>query len=627
MLLPLTVSAESQAVPTPGYHGRYLWVDLTSATAELRSISARDLRRFLGGSGLATYLLLYHGGANCGPTDAESPLVFSYSPLVGSPLTTSAKFAVVSRSPLTGMINDSLVSSAFALAGKRVGVDAMVITGRCETAHYLLVDGLRCEVRSAAMLRGRSCRDTEQALRKELGNEFQLAVIGPAGENGVRYATISHDGRHAGRGGNGAVMGSKNLKAIAVRGDQRVAWAHPLELQLAAKELSRRSFGSSTSKYRELGTAANLSVLNRLKALPTRNFQQGEFAEAEQMDPVQLAQDYHHTRSSCAACTIGCEHMYQPTSSTQGISGQPVRVEYENLFALGPLCGIHDVDAVLRASQLCDDMGIDTISTGGTVAFAMECVERGWLTTAPWLRFGDSHALLRAIELIGRREGVGVELGLGSRAFSVLLGPQAESIAPHVKGLELPGYEPRAAQAMAVGFAVGTRGADHNRSGAYQVDFSEAVDRYHLRTEDVHHLLETEDQAALFDSVIFCKFLRGVFADLFQDVAEYLRLVTGWEVTSEELRCTARRIVTLKKMFNVRAGWVPSDDTLPERMLQQSPIGNPQARITSVQLQDLVRAYNLARGWTAEGWVPSDTLRPLDLLDLVGDPSTVPQSS
>jgi len=406
--------------------------------------------------------------------------VFAFSPLVGSPLTTSAKFAVVSKSPLTDRINDSLASSGFAIAGKRCGCDAIVIVGRAPRLSVLIIDDGRVRLEPAEDLRGATCPVTESTLKSRLGADYQIASIGPAGEQAVRYATISHDGRHAGRGGSGAVLGSKNVKAIAVRGTQRCEWAHPRELTEYSRDLSKRSFGPATAKYRELGTATNLLTFNRLGALPTRNFQSGTFEGAANISPEQIRTTHTRTRASCAACTIGCEHIY----AIGGESG--VRLEYESLFALGSLCGVSDPDAVLRASRLCDELGLDTISAGGTIAFAMECVERGWLDE-PWLTFGSGEAMLRAIELVGRREGLGNLLAEGSRRAAGIIGHHSIAIAPQVKGLEIPGYEPRALQTMALGFAVGSRGADHNRSGAYEVDFSEKVDRRHVTLAAVRH--------------------------------------------------------------------------------------------------------------------------------------------
>ena len=582
-----------------GYHSRYLRIDVSRGSAEYLPLKDPVLRQFLGGSGLGVWLLLQEGTAQVDPLAPEAPIVFAFSPLVGSPLTTSAKFAVVSKSPLTGRINDSLASSGFAIAGKRCGCDAIVIVGQAPEMSLLIIDekngkepaSQRPNVRlePAWDYQGATCRETEAGVRSRLGADYRIASIGPAGEHLVRYATISHDGRHAGRGGSGAVLGAKNIKAIALRGARSTEWAQPRELTQISKALSKRSFGPATAKYRELGTASNLLTFNRLGALPTRNFQSGAFEEAGNLSPEQLSATRSKTRESCVACTIGCEHIY-------GNSKGGVRVEYESLFALGSLCGVGDADTVLRASQRCDELGIDTISTGGTIAFAMECVERGWLDE-PWLAFGDGHALLRAIDLTGSRQGIGNLLAEGSRRAADVIGHDSIAIAPQVKGLEIPGYEPRALQTMALGFAVGARGADHNRSGAYEVDFSDRVDRRHVTRDAVHHAIETEDKAALMDSLILCKFLRGVFQDFYVEAAEMLRSVTGWDVTDSELRDTARRIVFAKRQFNLLAGWAPEEDTLPERFLNTVLPNDPSASLSRERLAELVGEYYRQRGW------------------------------
>jgi aldehyde:ferredoxin oxidoreductase len=572
-----------------GYHGSYLRIDVSTGSSEYVPLSDSVLRQFLGGSGLGVKLLLDEGAAVMDPLAPEAPLVFAFSPLVGSPLTTSAKFAVVSKSPLTGRINDSLASSGFAIAGKRCGCDAIMIVGRAAELSVLVIDETGVRIETAREYRGATCQDTEAGIKARLGANYRVASIGPAGENLVRYATISHDGRHAGRGGSGAVLGAKNIKAIALRGTHRAEWADPGELTTISKSLSKRSFGPATAKYRELGTATNLLTFNRFGALPTRNFQSGTFDEAANLSPEQLSTTRSKTRESCVSCTIGCEHIY-----SLGSGG--VRVEYESLFALGSLCGVSDSEAVLRASKRCDEIGIDTISAGGTIAFAMECVERGWLDE-PWLTFGSGDALLRAIDLIGSRQGIGDLLAEGSRRVAHAIGHDSIAFAPQVKGLEIPGYEPRALQTMALGFAVGARGADHNRSGAYEVDFSDKVDRRHLTLDAVRHAIDTEDKAALMDSMILCKFLRGVFDDFHAETAEMLRSVTGWDVTADELRETAKRIVSAKRQFNLLAGWTPAEDTLPDRFLNTPLPNDPEASLSRELLDSLVSEYHRQRGW------------------------------
>ena len=306
-----------------GYHGCYLRIDasrgpstyrakpsasldsLRTGSVERVPLDDAVLRQFIGGSGLGVRLLLDEGAAELDALDPRAPLIFAFSPLVGSPLTTSAKFAVVSKSPLTDRINDSLASSGFAVAGKSCGCDAIVLVGRASELSVLIIDDGEVRVESAADCAGMTCQETDAHLRSRLGANFRIATIGPAGENGVRYATISHDGRHAGRGGSGAVMGAKNIKAIAVRGTQRAEWAHPKDVIAISKDLSKRSFGPATEKYRELGTATNLLTFNRFGALPTRNFQRGTFDDVENISAEQLGATRAKTRESCVTCTIG----------------------------------------------------------------------------------------------------------------------------------------------------------------------------------------------------------------------------------------------------------------------------------------------------------------------------------
>jgi aldehyde:ferredoxin oxidoreductase len=581
----------------PGYHGCYLRIDLSTGESSSVDLDESRLRQTLGGSGLGVDILLEKDAATADPLSEAAAIAFVFSSLVGSPLTTSAKFAVVSKSPLTERINDSLASSGFALAGKKTGHDAILLTGRARQPSVVLVNDDSVTVLPAGALWGVENSDAQRRLRERFGNDYQFATIGPAGERLVRYATISHDGRHAGRGGSGAVLGAKNVKAIGVSGSRRVDWAYPNELTAYAKQLSEKSFGPATAKYRELGTATNLLAFNRLNVLPTRNFQQGSFAGAEAISPEQLSVTRERSRASCAACTIGCEHLYGMRNG----DGK-VRLEYENLFALGPLCGIDDPEVVLQACKRCDELGLDTISAGGTIAFAMECAERGYIDE-PWLRFGDGAALQRGLEMVASGDGIGSLLSQGSRRMAQVVGQNSIAFAPQVKGLEIPGYDPRGLQTMALGFAVGTRGADHNRSGAYEVDFSDAVDRRAVGPESVSLAIETENKAALMDSLILCKFLRGVFGDFYVEAAEMLRLITGWDVSPMELRETAGRLVDAKKRFNILAGWTPAEDTLPERILKQPLPEDPRAELSAERLSTLVSAYNQARGWTADGYI------------------------
>jgi aldehyde:ferredoxin oxidoreductase len=579
-----------------GYFGRALVVDAGTATAATLPLSDEVLRSYLGGAGLGCWLLHRLGPPGVHPLAPEAPLAFVFSPLVGTPLTTSAKFAVVAKSPLTGMLNDALSSSHFAISGKLTGHDAIVVRGACAAPSALLVDGDGVRLEDAADLSGLAAAEAERRLRDRLGRGWRIAAIGPAGERGVSYATISHDGRHAGRGGLGAVMGAKRLKAVAVRAAAKVAPADPPAVLAAARDLRARSFGPATAKYRELGTLANLLAFNAISTLPTRNFQAATFAEAPQLAAEELAEMRTVTRSSCASCTIGCEHIYRSRG------GKQARVEYENVFALGPMCGVSDPDAVLAASGRCDELGLDTISAGGTIAWAMECAERG-LIDAPWLRFGDPDAVLRALDEIGAREGLGDLLAEGTRRAAQRVGGGSDAFALHVKGLELPGYEPRTMQAMALGLAVNSRGADHNRSGAYEADLSGDHDRLAGGQGHVAAAVETEDRAAVMDSLILCKFLRGVFTEPFGEWAALLSAVTGWDTTGAELRLTARRIVLAKRVYNLREGWRPEDDWLPQRLLSEplEVASGRVAELTPDRLRSMIEGYYAARGLDAAG--------------------------
>jgi aldehyde:ferredoxin oxidoreductase len=526
---------------------------------------------------------------------------------VGTPLTTSAKFAVLAKSPLTGMITDALASSQFAISGKLTGHDAIVVRGRADALSVLMIDAFGVRLEAAPELAGMAAAEAESAVRERFGRGWRTAAVGPAAERGVRYATISHDGRHAGRGGLGAVLGAKNIKAVMVKAGTRVDVADQRAVLAAAKDLRERSFGPATAKYRELGTLANLLAFNAVSTLPTRNFTAATFAEAPRLAAEELHEMRGVARNSCASCSIGCEHIY----SRKGGGSQ--RMEYENVFALGPLCGVSDPDDVFAASARCDELGIDTISAGGTIAWAMECVERG-LIDAPWLRFGDGPALLRALDLIGSRsEGLGALLAMGSRAAAAVVGQGSIDFAPQVKGLELPGYEPRSLQSMALGLAVNARGADHNRSGAYEADHSGDLDRLAGGSAHVAAAIGTEDRAAVMDSMILCKFLRGVFTEPFDEWAALLRPVTGWDVTADELRTVARRIVLAKRVFNLREGATTDDDTLPRRMLDTPlELGSGRtATLTEERLRSMVEGYYTGRGLDVDGRPD-----PADLADL-----------
>src|SRR5215475_1097708 len=538
-----------------GFHGRLLQIDLTSGHSSSSELEESRLRAFLGGLGLGTSLLSYSAPTGVEPFSPDNIWILTSAPLIGSGLTTTAKFGVATKSPLTGFIGDSLSSSHFALELKRTGFDGIVITGRAPSLVYIFINNQTVEIREAEHLRGKSPRETEAAIKAELNSPaIRVAAIGAAGENRVRFATISNEGRHAGRGGVGAVMGSKNLKAVALCGDRDARVFDPDGVNAIASSLRQRSLSSLTDKYRNIGTVANLAVFNRLGVLPAHNFQQSTFTDSDALSGETLSETSFARRHGCASCSIRCERLFK------SLNGEEQRLEYETLFALGPLCSIKDPDTVLEAAHLCDLYGVDTISTGGTLDWAM-----------------------------------------------------------HVKGLELPGYEPRGLKTMALGLAVSPRGACHNRSGAYEADFSGAVDRLRADPNRGTLVAASEDFAAVLDSMIICKFLRKCFTDFYSEGAELLSKVTGWDFSADELRRVGERIQVSKRLFNEREGWRTEDDWLPPRLLVDAlPTGVGRGTsLTPAELNEMIQSYYQARGWDNRGFVSAENLRELSL-SLIG---------
>ena len=608
-----------------GYHGRALIVNLTDRKTRWEPLDEDVLRSFIGGIGLGTYLLYTHCPPGVEPLDPANPLIFVCSPLVGSRLTTSSKFAVVTKSPLTGFIGDSLSSSFMATELKKTGCDALIITGRSDSPTLLSINDGNADFLDAGDLLGLTTSETERAVKERLGSRTRVACIGPAGERLVRFASVSNDGgRQAGRTGPGAVMGSKNLKAIAVRGTESAPVFEPEALDVIGKDLTRRSLGPATEKYRTLGTVANVSVFNRLGTLPTRNFQQSTFDGADQVSGETFHQSHHVKNAHCANCTIGCEQILATTDDQPQVKG---RMEYESAFALGPLVGVDDPNAVIRASLYCDEVGIDTISAGATIAWAMECFQKGIITPRDTdgidLRFGNQEALMSSLRLIAERRGLGDMLAEGSRRTSRTVGQGSADWAMQVKGLEMPGYEPRSLKTMALGLAVSTRGACHNRSSAYETDFSSRVDRLKADEQRGRITMEGEDFSAVLDSLIWCKFLRKAFDDLYTESAVIYEHVTGWPMTADDLKKAGERINNLKKLFNIREGWTRGDDNLPPRALQEKlPTGVAEGTgLTEEELDLMIDSYYRARGWDEDGNIPDDKLRELGLPDLIRQPT------
>jgi len=597
-----------------GYNNKVLIIDVSSKSWKWEDLEENVVRDFIGGSGLGAYLLYKHCPTGADPLSHANPLIFCASPLVGSRLTTTSKFAVVSKSPQTGFIGDSLSSSSIALSIKGVGADAVVITGASREWVSLVVDKTGVRFNEASNLLGTTTSVTERSLTDTLGRGYDTACIGPAGENLVRFASISNDGgRQAGRTGNGAVMGSKKVKAISFKGHTKVPSFNEKALSKIRIDLNHKSLGEATEKYRTLGTMANLSVFERLKILPTGNFRNQSNKDFQNISGEAIHTEEKVSTSHCANCTIGCEKLVTIPNS----GSKKVRLEYQSLFAMGPLVGISDRETILKSSKFCDEAGMDTISAGSTCAWFMECMQKG-LVPESWLKLlpkydSEEDLLSKLLTSIAERSGIGDILAEGSARVSEEIGLGSDEFAMHVKGLEMPGYEPRSLHTMALALAVSTRGACHNRSSAYEYDFSSDSDQYEQSSRG-RMVVEGEDYGAVMDSLIWCKFVRRVFEDFYDESSEILNNITGWDIDPNQLAQCGERINNLKKQFNIREGWNRSHDNLPKRIFSDPLInGEKVSSISESELDNMIEYYYDARGWTSDGIIPSEKLVSLGI--------------
>lgn len=607
------------------YTGAILHIDLTERKSWVTHVDESYLKTYVGGVALATRLLYETAKPGADPLGPENALCFAASAFGGTIVPVGTKHGVASKSPLTGFIGDSLASSYFSLALKRAGYDGIAITGQAQGLTYLFIDDDTVEFRDATHLRGLECFATEEAIRRELGDEnVRVASIGPGGENRVRYACIGNDrGRQAGRTGNGATMGAKNLKAIALRGTHAIRVADLEGLKARSLPLIKAAQGAATEKYRILGTPSNVLVMNRIGVLPTRNFQQTTFEYAEEVSGEVMHQQFTQKAVGCSGCVIACEQIAAVHNGPY--AGACVSVDYESLYALGPNLGISYFPAIIRLAELCDRNGLDTMSTGVSIGWAMEAYERGILNASECdgldLHFGNHEAAVALVPKIARREGLGNLLAEGVKRASAQLGRGSDQFAMHIKGLEMPGYDPRSLKTFAMSLAVGTRGGCHNRSLAYEADVKGEVNRFTAEKGRGKIASEKEDLAAVYDDLVLCKFLRGCFKDFFAEASELYTLVTGIPMSPAELKQLGERTVNLKKAFNIREGWTRADDDLPYRLTHE-PIPDGPAKghyITPEELRLEIDDYYEARGWTANGLIPRQKLRELGMDDIAED--------
>ena len=605
------------------YAKRILHVDLSTGKTKIEPLKEEMAKKYIGGIGLGMRLFLDNSNAGVDPFSSENPIIFATGPLSGT-LAPSAgnSYAVVSKSPLTEGIAESKSHGFFGAELKRAGYDAVIFEGKHEKLVYAWIDDDSVQLMNAQHLKGKSSHETEIAIREDLGDNYiRVSSIGEAGENLVRTACVINDeSRAIGRTGMGAIMGSKNLKAVAVRGTNDVNVANLEGFTEFIRVIFKRMKGPAAKKFRTLGTTENVLILNTLAALPTRNFNKATFEDAERVSGEYLNKHYIKKIIGCATCGMRCEHIAVVPEGPY--KGTTARVEYECLWALGPNCGIGRLDAIVKAIYQCNHYGMDCLSTGGTIGFAMDLYENGILTKKDTegldLRFGNHEALLEMVKRIGSRNGwLGGVLAEGTMRAAEKIGSGAVNYANHIKGLELPGYDIRALKTAALGFAVCFRGACHLRSGAFALDMKGEIDRFRIEKGQGKLVMDLEDLHNIIDSLILCRFSKGVFYEGFEEMAKYYTLATGIKITPEELRQVGERINNMARVINIREGKGTREyDTLPPRIMSVPIPDEGVAKGAYVNRKEFnlgLDDYYEARGWTRDGMPTAEKLKELGL--------------
>jgi len=620
-----------------GYSGKILHIDVSNQKSWTETKPEPWYQTYIGGVSMATRLCWENIEVGCDPLAPGNPICIANGIFSGTPVPVGGKYGIACKSPLTGFIGDSLSGSWFSIALKRARWDGLVIHGASDQWIYLFIDDDRVAFRPADSLLGLGTYATEEAIRDELGDDqIRSATIGPAGEKMVRFANVTNDGRQAGRTGHGAVWGAKKLKAVSVRGTFGVKVADPQTLLKWSYDISESAQGPYTQKYRILGTVSNVLNMNRLGLLPTRNYQQGVFEDAEKISGEHMHEHYKVKTIACAQCPIGCEQMARAKDGPY--AGAMSGVEYESLYALGSNCGINDMQTAIKLVQICDQGGMDTMSAGVTLSWAIETYERGIFTKADLacdrfpegleLGFGKTDETVKLLEMIRDREGLGELLAEGTKRASAQIdaqrGTTTHQWAMHIKGLELPGYDARGLKTFALGLAAGVRGGCHNRSAAYDPDISGDVDRFSV--DDTRGALakDTEEYAAVYDTLPLCKFIRRCFtgkadrAGSWPAIAQLINATTGWQFTEADIDLIGERAHTIKKAFNIREGWTRADDHLPYRWHHEAMQegSSKDSLVTEEELEYLKDLYYRAKGWTPEGLIPKQKLIELGMDDV-----------
>jgi aldehyde:ferredoxin oxidoreductase len=593
-----------------GYNGKILRINLSNRSIKTERIYDRFCRMYIGGAGFVTYYLWKELKPGIDALSADNKLIFALGPISGLQIPGADRNCVGAKSPLTGGIAKSEVGGYWASELKRAGYDAIIIEGKADIPVYIWVQDGEVSIRDARHLWGKETKETQIEIRNELGdNRIRLASIGPAGENMVLYACIMN-GLHdaAGRGGLGAVMGSKKLKAIAVRGHKLPKIADSERLKAIRKQLSEPQWMS------EYGTGGpEIMAMEREGNLPVRNFRDGIFPEVKQIHGGVIKDILMGSMEGCYACPVRCKKVVQ--------FDEPYRVdaayggpEYETIAALGSNCGIGNIKAIVKGNERCGAYSLDTISTGVTIAFAMECFEKGLLTTKDTggidLKFGNDNAMLEVIDLISRRQGIGDLLADGTARLSRKLGRRTEEFAMHVKGLEAAMHEPRLRHAMGLQFMVGNNGADHTGSGEFFLNNELGINELHplgiFETVPPEKLTPRliaifqlgQFKLTLMDSMVVCM----ITPYTFQILADVACAVTGWDTGIPEQLKVAQRIMTLARLFNIREGIIGADDMLPLRYYQPKTDGFLSDKpLDRTELEQAKNYYYTLMGWDDTG--------------------------
>ncbi len=613
-----------------GCHGKLLRIDLSQGTIVEEKIPESLHRKYLGGAGLATKYLWDEVPKDTDPLGPENRLIFMTGSVTGLVAPSTGRFSVVAKSPQTGIWGQSNSGGRWGVDFKKCGYDGIIFEGASPKPVYLSVTDNKAELKDAAHLWGKNVQETTELIKEETGEKFNVACIGPAGENLVKYAAIMNDlGRSAGRCGLGAVMGSKNLKAIAARGSIAVPVSKPEEFKAHSKNqyelMDNAMFKMSLQAF---GTTVVLDLVNIRGGFPTRNWQTGVFEQSDDINGPAISDKVLTKNVTCFACPIECGRGTEIREGKHaGHKGEGP--EYETIGTFGGMCLINDLEAITMAGYLCNDYGIDTISAGSTIAFAMECYEKGILTDEDTggiaVNFGDPDIIVDLVHLIARREGFGDLLAEGTMRMAEKLGQDSASFAMQVKGLELPAYDSRAVQMTGLTYATANRGGDHITAyiqGPTFVDApflvvedSEIKDPFTADPDEVKIAVDLEDMLTTFDCVGACKFM-GLCLNA-EDWVKLVNLATGWDLSVAEYKQAGERVYNLARAFNNREGLSAKDDTLPKRLLEEPlPDGPAEGHVNELSL--LLDRYYQLRGWDQQTGKPTaEKLRDLGLDEVI----------